>query len=333
MNKNRSIPVVIVEEHNQAFYAWWWAKEMGYFDGSATLFHFDAHQDMSMPYLDVSVYNAMKYRSREERCRWVKNFVDEHLDIGAFIIPAICAGLIQNIYFLRPDWDNHTQRVKWRKYHRIIGTRGGEGCEFIGGTLNRSLVPPMISWDILPGDYACSDIDSIRKDLHGVLPDAVEYLYVETALDYLPKKKKIIIDIDLDYFSCMRSPAIREPIEIEITEKYYQKHKESQYYPLRYAGFRPQFHKRGEHYFLLLEPFRYTVEDKLNTEIGIKKLVDRVIRSIEKLDCLPYLLTICRSRISGYTHVDQVDFIQATLLEGLSQVIRGHLDVRHYNSI
>ena len=329
----QSIPVFIVEEHNQAFYVWWWAKQRGYYEGPATLFHFDAHPDMSIPHLDVSIYEALALPNDVERTRMMKDFVDTYLDIGSFIAPAICAGLVQNIYFIPPGNIIPTQRIIWQKKEKIIGSREGTGREFIGGTLNRTMIHSMIFWNVLPEDYEFIDTVTLRRDVESVLTDAVEYTYIETTPNYLPKDKAVIVDIDLDFFSSLNSPAMRQPVTINITKEYYHKYKDSLYHPLRYVGLRPVFQRENNHYLLVLEPFHFAVEDRINTEEVIRELADLCAHSIADTQNETKLLTISRSSKSGYTPSSQVEFIQETLLNALSAVLPGRLDIRRYDSL
>jgi len=78
------IPVVVMDNHNHAFYFWAAALEAGRLERGATLIHVDQHRDMRVPERDydgATLADAFTYT----------NF---HLNVGNYIVPAQRAGII-----------------------------------------------------------------------------------------------------------------------------------------------------------------------------------------------------------------------------------------------
>ncbi len=78
------VPVVIVDNHNHAFYFWMEALAAGVLGPNATLIHVDQHKDMRVPerdYQGSALEDAFTYT----------NF---HLNVGNYIVPAQRAGLV-----------------------------------------------------------------------------------------------------------------------------------------------------------------------------------------------------------------------------------------------
>ena len=86
----RGVPVIVMDNHNHAFYFWREALERGQIARGATLIHIDQHKDMRVPeraYDDQSLEDAFDYT----------NF---HLNVGNYIVPALQAGIVGDIQFV-----------------------------------------------------------------------------------------------------------------------------------------------------------------------------------------------------------------------------------------
>lgn len=83
-------PAVIMDNHNHAFYFWWEAKEKGLIDAGATLVHVDQHKDTREPekwYAGVNLEDVFEYTNKV-------------LNVGNYIPPARCCGLLEEIIFI-----------------------------------------------------------------------------------------------------------------------------------------------------------------------------------------------------------------------------------------
>jgi hypothetical protein len=86
----RGVPMVVVDNHNHAFYFWSEAVARGVLEPGATLIHIDQHRDMRVPerpYDGTSLEDAFDYT----------NF---HLNVGNYIVPAQRAGIVGDIQFV-----------------------------------------------------------------------------------------------------------------------------------------------------------------------------------------------------------------------------------------
>lgn len=86
----RDVPVIVMDNHNHAFYFWCEALAAGTLARGATLIHIDQHKDMRMPerlYNGESLEDAFEYT----------NF---HLNVGNYIVPAQLAGIVGDTQFV-----------------------------------------------------------------------------------------------------------------------------------------------------------------------------------------------------------------------------------------
>jgi hypothetical protein len=83
----QGIPVVIVDNHNHAFYFWYEALERGLIKPGATLVHVDQHKDMREApeaYIHTNLDTAFRY-------------TNEVVNVGNYIRPAMDEGLIAEV--------------------------------------------------------------------------------------------------------------------------------------------------------------------------------------------------------------------------------------------
>lgn len=84
------VPAVVTSDHHWAFYLWWEALERGLIKRGANLVHVDQHKDMRVP------EEGFSGRTTEEALR----YVEEGLEVGNYIVPAIECGLIGEVQFV-----------------------------------------------------------------------------------------------------------------------------------------------------------------------------------------------------------------------------------------
>lgn len=83
----KTIPTVIVDNHNHVFYFWYEALEKGLIQPGATLIHVDQHKDMRPspePYVHTGLESAFHY-------------TNEVVNVGNYIKPAMEEGLIEEV--------------------------------------------------------------------------------------------------------------------------------------------------------------------------------------------------------------------------------------------
>jgi hypothetical protein len=128
-----------------------------------------------------------------------------------------------------------------------------------------------------------------------------------------------VLDIDLDYFCSDESLSSVPHKRLEITEQAYRDVTENPYHPFRLlpkAWLRPQ--EDGGRFYLsylgLPKP------EPLPEKKRIVKRMDLFIDWLARSKIAVSMISICRSRYSGYTHRDVWEEIEKGLLKRLSEV-------------
>ena len=161
------IPLFFIEEHNEAFYIWHYAISHSLISSSNNiLLHVDTHSDLSSPVLTTPINDLSNHLPD------IHKFTYDELGIGSFIYPAIYQGIFNQIFWMG-YFDNSLAPMKIQ----ILSTYNNEGKIFL---LNQSF----------PNDS--KSISFSRQDF--------------TINDSLSIKQPVVLDIDLDYFSCATMP-------------------------------------------------------------------------------------------------------------------------------
>lgn len=154
--------------------------------------------------------------------------------------------------------------------------------------------------------------------------DRVEFDYYLLSEVQMPSDKKVILDIDLDYFSCAGDPNAIEEIFVEITEEEYDSFADNKYHRLNYVGVgRIEAVKKDGRFYYVINNFRELYPSSVRVENDV--IVDRIRRFADTLkanNIKPLMIDICRSRFSGYTPPDQWEFIESHLLDELSAIYK-----------
>lgn len=291
-----NIPTIILEEHHEAFIAWSYAAKNNIIGKNNLLLHFDDHSDLRVPILNTSAYGLLKMDISE-----LKKFVYNELCIDTFIIPAIYTGIISNLIWIRRGMP---KKVAMDMYVR---TYNGEGKKFISDKITE-----------VNSDDSIVNYTYAKNDCEGFKQYDIE------------NEQSVLLDIDLDYFSCCETPD-REII-LEITKQEYEDFNADKYHVLNFitSNIRAIQHNGG--YFYLINNYDevYPGTRELDEE-AINYQIEIFIKALLLKKVNPKIITICRSRYSGFTPVHQWEMIERKLLGELSLLYS--LDVMNVNQL
>lgn len=286
--ENKPIPLIIVEEHHEAFYVWNYAVRTGWLGAEGnTLLHFDSHPDMALPRLRRPLSSIGDLVD-------LADFTYQELSIGDFIWPAVYQGL-----FNRVLWIRYRQKLSeggWRTL--LIGAKNPQRTEFFTAASIAS-TPYAAAADVRSVDYSPM-----------------------TTQECVKTDQPAVLDFDLDYFCCNEHP--RLPVqEVETTRAVYEEFHRNHYHFLHFAG-KISVTARDGRYFLVYDdfPYRHTPEPP-NYPADRSAIQTRITDAADFLcsySVLPPLIVICRSVHSGYTPREECAFVEKTLIEHLEKL-------------
>jgi hypothetical protein len=289
----KAVPHYICDEHNGAFYFWHKARHEGLLEEPLDLFHLDAHSDMSSPSL---VRKSLYYPigGKDTYLEYYDDFAETELDINNFIVPAILNGIIRNVYFIYPPWRKLTPSRRTLN----ISSAFGEG--------------KLLKYNVTREKGADPGI------LHQALPDLKHFRYHAMDIERLPAKRKVILDIDLDYFACMDS---RPPVigyELEITrEEFINKTMNLGKKSFMFSLLETSFKERDNKYYAEIGPRKVNELSYMPSYDEIESEIEKVISALAKKKTIPVLITMCRSCHSGYCPKEYYQFIELALVRRL----------------
>lgn len=292
------IPTYIIEEHNEAFIIWNYAIEHGFISEKGNyLLHVDEHSDMQLPRFNESVNDL------DRSLNSLITFTHQELDIATFIIPSIYLEIISSVCWLR---QKHDRLVTKQMYVRSFNQTGKK---LLGGKIE--------------------ELQNSRSKF-----DNKNFTFIKTQLPKLPEiGQKVILDIDLDYFSCTGDVFEARETVVEITESEYMSYQNDRYHRMNFMGF-PKLYtaeENGKYYYVInyfkeLYPSTARVE---KDEIQVR--IDSFIETLSSKKIQPAFIDICRSRHSGYTPLDQWEFIENQLIKGLRRIYK--TEVQHIDDL
>jgi hypothetical protein len=290
-------PIYIFHEHNEAFYFWHKARRDGFLDRPLDLLHVDAHSDMSLPpALARSLYSA------DGNLEYYRELAYGQIDIASFILPAVLNGLVSNVYFVSPSWRN--QQAERRRLH--LGSFFGEG------KILKHLTAGAVS------------SPHTRK----VFPDLKSFHYAILPIEEIPLGRRVILDIDLDFFACRDSVGNQVAYELEITADQFKAADAFLRDPtLPHSGITFDFHRENGRAFVRVSPKKREEKSYLPTKQQIVSAVESLVNALVAKKIKPALVTVCRSCFSGYTPKEYVAFIEDALKRALLNVAEWHLAI------
>jgi hypothetical protein len=284
----------IVEEHNEAFYVWNYCVARKIIpDHGNVLLHVDEHADMNIPRFNTSLTTL------GDSLTGLKRFTYAEVGIATFIVPTLFQGYFKKVFWIKQQHQTPNRRAR----AMYVRSYNSEGKKLLTGRLTPA-------W---------------REKSRHPESDLMLFDYYLRTLDTLPATRRTVLDIDLDYFSCSGNPNELKEISVEITARQYADYQANPYHRTRYIGPRVTVEQVGKRYFLHFNRFGEVYADTYPFTLKVDEgaIKQRVVAFIDKLAqrrVRPRLITVCRSRHSGYTPADQWQFIEEQLLDGLNSL-------------
>lgn len=288
------------DEHNLAFHYWKKAFIEENIQSPLDLFHVDAHADMGRP----STFRESLYVPLEhDPLKYHKRFASKELNIQNFIYPAVLGGLVRNVYFFFPRWRN----FKPMRSRIQIGSAFGEGKII--------KYPPRLA----RGAH--------QATITRAIPDLTRFSFVSGLIERMPHRRKVILDIDLDYFACQDSIQNKWEYKLEITPSQYR----DRGFFLRdetigFSGLRFAFKKLKRRHVAIVSMRKVPEKAHMPSHQEIRESVDLLVSTLRRRSILPVVITLCRSRISGYCPKKYGKFIENLLLKKLSEIYSLEID-------
>lgn len=242
------------------------------------LLHIDEHHDFGKPIIKKD--DLINYQTEAT----LKSIVYSQLRVSDYILPLFHLGIIDTSIWLSNN--NNEYYSEFETYEELVGAE----YIMIG---NKTLTP------------------NGKNN---------KFLEVNSDSNVLPfiQDKKVILSIDLDYFSC--SDEEGERTVIEITEEEYKRFNSNVYHKSRLNfGSRVYCYVEKERYYMVHQHMDGKLENKIRTwdEINTKLMKLELFLRRNKID--PSIIIVCKSFLSGYTPNDYQNKILSSVIKILNK--------------
>lgn len=291
------IPLVAIEEHNEVFFVWYYARETGWLaEAGNILLHIDDHADLNLPLSRETIPARHDFES-------AARYAYDRIDIASFIWPSVYSGLFDKVYWLRRK--HEPQAGNWRRVK----------LKFV-----RDRIP-------LPWTKAeVFSLDPLPLDSGEV---ACEYAPLDPG-ERLQPAAPLALDIDLDYF-CVNYPPEKPPVAYPIEEFFAREIIENPYHWSRVEGNIMKVERNGNGHWLLAvrEPrlYRSRAKDERPAHLIIGEALERLGAYLDEFHLRPALITICRSEYSGYTP----RAVTAQIEGGVRELLRDRFEIEEHS--
>lgn len=277
------IPVAIMEEHNEAFLAWTDAVAAGYIPPAGNLLlHVDEHADMRAPRLRTPLHRAMATPESRRRLTY------DELAIFEFIVPAVHQGLFDTVH-----WMMQSIPAPLTEERATVYSPDG-----LGRILRMDGLPP------------------------GLTADGRSFLYRTggTRVDLPEPHGSVVLDIDLDWFSCEETENTVHRMEVTRAE-FDRFHADPLHFMRLSQGARVAAEAQEGRYYITARNYGYPFDHpkKVPPHV-IDARVELLRRWLLRNAVRPRFITIARSRLSGFTPADQVAYIEDVCLSMLDRL-------------
>ncbi len=283
-----AVPVIIVDEHHEAFWAWRFFIENNFIAQTENyLLHVDHHDDF-----ECGGY-ACNFDNLPQTVAQAKEFTYEFLGIADFIYPAIYQKIFSTVHILKNLKPQALQTENLFVRRADSQLESGKYIPFIhSGEKNKP--------------------DSRYKffaKIDGGLNDD----------DKFPAEN-LVLDIDLDYFCWDDSLKSVPEKRVEITAAAYSEIIQNKNNPFRILPRKfLTFKEDGGRYFLVYA--ENLNRNPLPSEEKILKRIDRLIKYFVQVKLKPAAIDICRSSYSGYLPAERASFVEKNFIEKLGAVM------------
>ena len=303
MAEKNKIPLIVMEEHKEAYYVWHIFSAMGKINRFGNiLLHVDHHPDNVGGVYNFTVNTLAA--EMEHNLEYSKYLSYEELGIADFILPAVFERMFTKWIFL----ENFGNKVHFEKkyiehrYEAYNGTRM-DNLSFVG-----------------VADKLKKQIDEYDK--RHVMCNLCGVEYFSGGLgDYGDFNSPVVLDIDLDYFCWSDSLKNARDLVFEITEDCWDRIMGDTYSPPRLMDkkYYRYFEKDDRHFVEIINPARYESDEKITQDI-LRERVDKFFAWLKNQKFVPAAIDICRSRISGYLNTDYFPLVENEVLRRLDEL-------------
>jgi hypothetical protein len=287
------IPLVAIEEHNEAFYVWYHAREVGWLaEADNILLHVDDHADLR---LSISREPLPPRHDPVAAARYTYT----RTNIANFIWPTVYSRVFNKVYWLR-----RKHQAKAGGWRRVKLDFDRERLPLPWRMVERFALDPL---DTAPGEVAC------------------EYAPMEPG-DRLRPAAPLALDIDLDYFSA-NDPPDKPELRWRLEESFAREIIENPYHWTRVESYPTHVEQDANGHWVLSsleEPVRRPKpEASQPPDEVIPEALARFGAYLDEFRLRPAVITICRSEYSGYApkaFVRQIEQGVRALLEARYEI-------------